>query len=441
MAVDELKKEISELYLKDFKKELWWMRSVLVLPIQKPIKDIILWKTELPEKFDDIKEFWRRKDVIKFMSLDVCNKLFDFMKEKRLKIEQRKTEEELQWLKNEILWIKVDREDQQKDRNSQVPTAWLQDNIPESDEEHTEWSHRIDPITWGAIASWVWTTVVLTWAKIIDNVDKAKIAESLDATKIRSTIESSISMMEDYKKLMPNSLTEKQVEIVNQHIDHLRRWLADINDDAIDALKALAQEPIWKKMWWIEKEIFQKNWISDKILSKIDKLSDEVVGKSPEEIATLLKANGIEDVHESVLKSLSLAENATEVKDMTKILRHWSKLNRIAQTMAGAMRVDVAFLWLDVWMYIETWREAELIKKINKVRWENKQQQANFQLIVWVSSVVIEAAWILALYAATWSAWWPIGAAIWIAVWALLITTLTKSANIKIIFFIFTFFS
>jgi hypothetical protein len=37
------------------------------------------------------------------MSLDLSNQLFDFMKEKRLKIEQRKTEEELQKLKNEIL--------------------------------------------------------------------------------------------------------------------------------------------------------------------------------------------------------------------------------------------------------------------------------------------------------------------------------------------------
>lgn len=423
MAVDELKKEITEIYLKDFKKELWFLKKIFLLPIEKPVKDIISWRSELPEHFDDIKEFWWRKDVIKFMSLDLSNQLFDFMKEKRLKIEQRKTEEELQKLKNEILWINTDN-NQQDNKISDVEPSNQQNDLKLDDEIDTKWKHRIDPILWWALTSWAWTTAVISWAKIFDNIDRAKIAESLDAKKIRSTIESSISMMEDYKTLMPNSLTEKQLETVNKHINHLRKWLNEIDDDSLEALRLLTQEPIWKKMWWIEKDIFQKNWLSEKVLNKIEKLSDDIVGKSPEEISALLKLNGVDDVHESVIKSLSLAENTTEVKDMTKILRHWSKFNRFAQTMAGAMRVDVAFLWLDVWMYIETWREAELIKQINKVRWENKQQQANFQLMVWLSSVVIEAAWILALYAATWSAWWPIGAAIWIAVWAL--TTLVS---------------
>jgi len=57
-TVENLKKEISECYIKDLKKELWWFKSIAILPIQTPIKDILVWKKELPEKFDDVEEFW-----------------------------------------------------------------------------------------------------------------------------------------------------------------------------------------------------------------------------------------------------------------------------------------------------------------------------------------------------------------------------------------------
>ncbi|MBO4516629.1 hypothetical protein J5751_04335 [bacterium] len=62
--------------------------------------------------------------------------------------------------------------------------------------------------------------------------------------------------------------------------------------------------------------------MSEKILGKIENLSDEIVGKTPEEIKIILKTNGIDDINESVLKVLSKAENAKEVKDMAKVFRH-----------------------------------------------------------------------------------------------------------------------
>ena len=275
----------------------------------------------------------------------------------------------------------------------------------------------INPIKAWATASIAGSLATLTTSKIIDNIDKVKIAESLDSKKIKSAIESSISMADEYKKLMPNGLTKKQIDTVDNYIENLRNWLTACSDDSLEALNLW--NSIGKKMWWIEKEIFKANWLSEKILGKIENLSDEIVGKTPEEIKIILKTNGIDDINESVLKVLSKAENAKEVKDMAKVFRHWSKFNRIAQTIVGAMWVDVAFLWLDVWMYYETGREAELISKVNEIRWKNKQQQANFQLWVWISSVLIEAAALIAIYAATWSAWWPLWVAAGLVVWAL----------------------
>ena len=46
------------------------------------------------------------------------------------------------------------------------------------------------------------------------------------------------------------------------------------------------------------------------------------------------------------------------------------------------MMIDVAFLGLDVWTYLETMDEAELIAKVNQIRAENKKNQATFQLAV-----------------------------------------------------------
>ena len=90
-----LGKAYDEAYLqvfKEFKKELWWIKSLALLPIESKVKDILAWKKELPEKFTEAEEFGWWKDIINFITPETANKIFDFMKEKRIAIEQRKTE-------------------------------------------------------------------------------------------------------------------------------------------------------------------------------------------------------------------------------------------------------------------------------------------------------------------------------------------------------------
>jgi hypothetical protein len=118
--VEQLKQEISEQYIKDFKKELWWLKSLALLPIEKKVKKILAWEINLPDKFNEVEEFWWRKDIINFVSPDIARKIFEFMKEKRLEIEKRKTEQELQDLKNEVLWLPTQQEtdSQQWDQQS-----------------------------------------------------------------------------------------------------------------------------------------------------------------------------------------------------------------------------------------------------------------------------------------------------------------------------------
>ena len=84
-SVEQLKQEISEQYIKDFKKELWWLKSLALFPIEKKIKKILSWELNLPDKFNEVEEFWWWKDVINFVSPDMARRIFEFMKEKRSK--------------------------------------------------------------------------------------------------------------------------------------------------------------------------------------------------------------------------------------------------------------------------------------------------------------------------------------------------------------------
>ena len=60
-------------------------------------------QADLPQKFDEVKEFGRWKDIINFVTPDIASQIFAFMKEKRTQIETRKTETELEALKQEVI--------------------------------------------------------------------------------------------------------------------------------------------------------------------------------------------------------------------------------------------------------------------------------------------------------------------------------------------------
>ena len=456
-TVENLKNEISDCYIKDLKKQLWWFKSIVVLPIQKPIKDILMWKGELPEKFDEVKEFWWRKDIINFVSPQVANEIFEFMKSKRLEIERRKTEGELLQLKNEILWLEPDT-----NNSTQNPESWAQsstwaqesdesgwdgnswdwnDNdwewnwsgawISDSDSEHDttqKWSESQESENSGWpnwVAAWVETAVIWwAWSLALERVAarnaKAteQMMEQLDAEKMKSTIESVIDAAEKRVAATEHRLTDKQLKTAEKHIKRLREGIKGFDWEAVDALKE------WNKLWNkfnISRALLENCGLSARDLEKISDMAKDLAWKSEDEIKTALKAQNITSIDDSIIKTFCKAQTPDELMAMTNILRHWNRVPRLLQTLAGALRVDFAFTWLDVYMYIEQKKEAELISKVNELRWKNKRNQAWRQLWIWLSSVAIEALWILALYAATWSVWWPIGAAIWVAVWALTI--------------------
>ena len=88
------------------------------------------------------------------------------------------------------------------------------------------------------------------------------------------------------------------------------------------------------------------------------------------------------ELSDDVLKLLGSAKDAQEFQAMSNVLSKGKKLTQWAKSLKAAMMIDVAFLGLDVWTYLETMDEAELIAKVNQIRAENKKNQATFQLAV-----------------------------------------------------------
>ena len=440
-TVENLKNEISDCYIKDLKKELWWFKSIAVLPIQKPIKDILIWKGEMPEKFDDVKEFWRRKDIIKFVSPQLANEIFEFMKNKRLEIEKRKTEWELTALKNQILWLTS--ETTPSSQSSQPSTqSWAWSSTPDNsnwNNDEWEWS---ESSTWSEsnqeennnqnpwqeesqesshwpnwVVAWVETALIWwAWTLALERIAarNAWAIEQLSPEKMKSTIDGVIKATEKKKEALKHRLTKKQLKAVEKNIENLEDSIKYINTEALDGLKD------WNKLWdklKISRTLLENCGLTTRELSQISQMAGELAQKSEDEIRFLLKSKNITKIDDNIVKALSKAKTVDDIKAMTKVLRNWSKVNRMLQTLAWALWIDVAFTWIDVWMLIEQRKEAKLISKVNELRWNNKYSQAWTQFWIWVSSVILEGLLIRAVWGA--ASWWLVWAAIGLGVWAL----------------------
>ena len=418
--IGQLKSEISDQYLENFKQELGWIKSLALLPIEKKVKKILTWEFQLPEKFDEVKEFGSWKEIINFISPALANQIFDFMKEKRLKIEERKTEEELRNLKAEILWNKKEKpnSNQQEDAQNNQTDSYQKNtekvvvsdsesqtspsdqkgdsqNVSQIEEDSSDQaektdSSRINSVSTGVTTSVAWVSATKILANKLNARELSHMAEKFDAKQAKEILNNAIEALEKQKVANNSRLSTKQIKTIDKHIEKLKNWMASADDDVIKLLKE------WQKLdTKLPKKLLVECGLTVSQLTKIDKLAPQLVGKDSQAIKEVLVQNGLSKVSDDLISALSKASTEAELKSMTMILKHWTKINRFVQTFSGAMLIDVACLWLDVRMYLETQKEADLIEKVNEVRAQNKKNQANTQLWIGISSVAVEAAIII----------------------------------------------
>ena len=430
VAIEQLKSEISEKYLDDFKEQLWFLKSLVLLPIKDDIKKILSWEANLPQKFDEVKEFWWWKNIINFVTPDIANQIFAFMKEKRTEIETRKTEEELQALKNEILTgVKTHAKEtpqilaSSSSSNQENMQAVLQagevawDPHQKSDpqfllhnkkEKHTQESEKESPaksMAMGVAAgvAGVWATLGLD--RVIRGYETRNLVKKLSPEQIKDQLNWALETMKKQRSALESRLSSKQLKVLDKNIDELSKGFANFDKEAIDLLKS------WDSLGGkIPNKILFHLGLDPKTLKQISLLSDQLIGKSPAEIQAILKSNNILNVGDDLVESFSKAASKAELESMCTLLSRGTKLNRAIKTFKGAMLFDMACLWFDVYVYLEDNKEADLIAKVNEMRASNKYTRANVQLGIGVVSVAIEA---LLMCTSLWSAWWPIGALIW----------------------------
>lgn len=443
VAIEQLKSEISEKYLDDFKEQLGFLKSLVLLPIKDDIKKILTGQAQLPQKFDEVKEFWWWKDIINFATPNIANQIFAFMKEKRTEIETRKTEQELEQLKQEILsGIKVEIwEGENSPENQTLASEGLiqesapQDN-PEKSSEKDPWHHSEIIGVWAGAAG-VWATKgidmlnrarerrnitknlspeqikdQLNWAletmKKQRDALKARLpSEQLKGTnnlspdKIKGKLNWALETMKKQRSALKSRLSSKQLKVLDKNIDELSKGFANFDKETVDLLKV--RDSLGGK---IPSKLLSQLRLDPKTLKQISRLSDKLIGKEPSAIQTILKSNNILDVGDDLVESFSKAASKAELESMCTLLSRGTKLSRAIKTFKGAMLFDMACLWFDVYQYLEDNKEADLIAKVNEMRASNKYTRANVQLGIGVASVAIEA---LLMFTSLWSVWGPIG--------------------------------
>ena len=403
-TIEQLKSEISDKYLDDFKEQLGFLKSLVLLPIKDDIKKILTGQTQLPQKFDEVKEFWWWKDIINFVTPNIANQIFAFMKEKRTEIETRKTEQELQQLKQEILsGIKVEIwEGENRPPNQTLASEGLiqegapQDNPEKSSEEHLGTSEIIG----------VWVGAAGVWAtKGIDMLNRArerrKISKNLSPEQIKDQLNWALETMKKQRDALKARLSSKQLKVLDKNIEELSKGFSNFDKETVDLLKV--RDSLGGK---IPSKLLSQFKLDPKTLKQISLLSNQLVKKTPSEIQAILKSNNILDVSDDLVESFSKAASKAELESMCTLLSRGTKLSRAIKTFKGAMLFDMACLWFDVFVFLEDNKEADLIAKVNEIRASNKYTRAGVQLGIGISSVAIEA---LLMCTSLWSAWGPIG--------------------------------
>lgn len=428
-TVEQLKLEVSEEYIKQFKKELWWMKSLTLLPIEKKVKDIIIWQKELPASFDEVQEFGRRKDIINFVTPSVSNEIFNFMKEKRLLLEQKHTEEELNNLKHQILTgeiIPLVIEDNQWDDNKekeseqQLSQPWnssetsslenssSEENIIPNTEESQDKKHY--GLEAGAVVGSAGVGLGVQ-DKLQNRRETQKIVDNIETKKMRTTMEKTIEMMKG--EISNPRYTDLQRNNISKTMKQFESGLDSFDDNSVWLLKQ--RWKLWNKL---PNSVLKNLTLDAKTLGKLKGIETELVGKSVTEMKAILSAKSITGIPDDVLDVLKNADNIAELKTMTNILSHADQMRSVSKMIKGMFAIDVILFWVDIWMYFETMSEADAIRKINTLRANNKTLQANTQLVIALSSLAIEL-WIVLTAVQIGAIWGPLGMLIGLVVGAI----------------------
>jgi len=174
MEILDLKNEIAKEYIKKFKNELGWFKSLAILPIESKIKNIIASDQDVGDKFVDIENLGAWKDIINFISPSTAEKIYAFVKEKKEILAIKNTKEELEALKDEIVtWKKKTEDNNPTDNNKPTDDGQAQNknekpntnNVSEKNTETKKVENTARNSTRDAVGVWAVWISTSKWAE------------------------------------------------------------------------------------------------------------------------------------------------------------------------------------------------------------------------------------------------------------------------------------
>ena len=462
VSAEQCKEDIAKKYLDQFKSELNFFEKAMILPISNKMKEILKSDKKIDaEKFSDLEDLWFRRKVlwVKFWNKELfeglVNKTFKFLKEQQEKILEAQTQGKLEDLLASVINWKLDDLNQsvsqnwtpqanQWDNQQVQPPVW--DNQWWASENQSSWwdnpDHQETSHEWDSnnhsIEAWVWAAVVWAWsyrawvAQIesrlgLEHVD---VPEHFDKDRTKKMLSGLADQMEDRMKWWLK-LNKVQKYTYEKSIKNFRKAAESLDNQTAEAFK------VWQKIGdKLPPQYLEHLNINHNVLSLIDALPDEelakIIGKDEQAIVKFMEKKGI-TISTDFAKSLKLAKNVQEIKQITNVARNGRKLANFVKGVKWMGMITFLFMGFDVWNYFDASKEAELVKKLNEVRWEVLQDEATAQLLIWVGWVLAEALALRWVCAAGWSVAWPIWTAVGIIVgviiWAA--SMLTSSYNSK----------
>jgi len=451
-SVEQYKENIADKYIKDFKKELNFFEKIMLAPISNKMKEILKSDKKIDvNNLKDLEDLGFRWKVLwvkiweKQLFEKLVNKTFNFLKEKQEKIIQAETQWRLDELSELVINWKLDNLEQrvndgESPENGRNNNVWNGDNIWDSTDNTNEWNGtqwtnddweenwwwNEDESRWvnsvaAWAASWVWWAIV--YSKTL-NIAERKLwinkleeaPEGFDAKRMKEMMQDIANQMNE--KLNSPKLNKVQRKTYEKSVKNFKNAAESLDAETADAFQA------WQKLQDRMPSTARKAMNYDKNTLRLienlpEKELEDVTKLADEKAIIKFFDNKWIKVSEDLARQLKIAKNVSEIKSVTKILKNGTKLANVLKWIKWMGVVTILFAWFDVWCYLEWKKEAEMVSKINEIRWEILKDQATVQLLIWLWAVAVEALTILItciLGGSVAGPWWTV---IWIAVWVI----------------------
>ncbi len=465
------KQQLATVAIASFRNSLKRWESLSLAPVAEKLDDIIMSDEPIPDNFSDIDSFGVWKYVyhgLELFGFDFLDKLFSFLKEKQLELS--KVESRLDFLKlkqsvtgtlSEEEQAEIIRLEDEVAQSWHSPDAWFIDtntgdaapdteengeaNTAASEEESTNDSdnqssatHENDSentVGTAAVSAWaIAATATAAGAGIDKTTGKIeKVSARMRPQDLKKHLSAYIRTLE--WRLKDEMLTSRQKKAIQKTIDNIHIAITDANHiDELATWKKLASKNILPvtTFWWLD--------LSPKNIQALASLQDntEILNKlttsqDPVHIKQLLSSVGIE-ANDSLVDVFRTSTTLDDTTWVVRVLSHTKQISRMAKFARAVPFLDAAAAGLDIWVYLEHNKEADLIRRTNDLRADNKNSQASFWLAmwmidaaVWVWSVVAIASWLASAWPVGWVALWV--AAVWYGVHEVVNTTYYEVRN------------